>query len=294
MVISTKDRRDELRCAVESALAQDAKPEVLVIDDGSSDGTSDFVERAFPTVKVHRNMQSVGLIVARNRAAQMARGSILISLDDDAVFSTPTVVSQTLADIEGPRIGAVAIPHLDVNRSEGAHALRAPKNEEVWVTAVFRGTAYAIRRAVFIDLNGFREDFLHQGEEADFCLRMLGAGWWCRVGRADEIHHFESPHRDVTRMEVNGSKNELLHVWSNVPWPWAAPYMAVYAAKRIAYGLRVGRPVNQLRGIWRGLVAIARDPGTRRPVSQRTRRLDRRLRRAGMLALDSKGQLEDR
>lgn len=294
VVITTKDRREELPRALESALAQDAQPEILVIDDGSSDGTLEFVERTFPTVRVHRNPESVGLIAARNLAAGLARGRVLVSIDDDAAFSTSSVVSQTLEDIRAPGVGAVSIPHTDVNRPDGKIGPRAPSGDAVWVTAVFRGTAYAVRREVFLDLAGFRADFLHQGEEADFCLRLLDAGWWCRVGRADQIHHFESPHRDVTRMEVNGGKNELLHVWSNVPWPWAGPYMAVYAAKRIAYGFRVGRPVNQLRGIWRGLVAIARDPGKRRPVSQRARRLDRRLRRAKMLPLDARGQPEDR
>lgn len=293
VVITTKDRRDELRRAVESALAQDAEPEVLVIDDGSSDGTSDFVERNYPTVSVHRNPESVGLIIARNLAARLARGRVLISIDDDAVFSSPTVVSQTLEDITAPGIGAVAIPFVDVNSPSGHVTPRAPSADAVWITAVFRGTAYAVRRDLFLELGGFREDFLHQGEEADFCLRMIEAGWWCRVGRADQIHHFESLHRDTTRMEVNGARNEQIHAWSNVPWPWAGPYMAFYAAKRIRYGLRVGRLVNQLRGIWRGVVAIASDPGRRRPVSQRTRRVDRRLRRAKMLRLDANGQLED-
>lgn len=291
VVITTKDRRHELPRALDSALEQDARPEVLVVDDGSVDGTAAMVRKAYPTVRLVRNEQSVGLIAARNLAAKLARGEIIVSIDDDAAFSTPRVVTQTLADLEIGRVAAVAIPHVDVNRADGKLAQTAPKTGEVWVTATFVGTAYAIRRDVFLSLGGFREEFLHQGEEADLCLRLLDAGWWCRAGRADEIHHFESPHRDITRMEVNGRKNELLHVWSNVPWPWTALYMLAYVAKGIRHGFRVGRPGNHARGIAKGLAAIVRDDVPRSPVRHRTLRLDRRLRRSGRLPLREDGRL---
>ena len=90
-----------------------------------------------------------------------------------------------------------------------------------------------------------------------------------------------------------GARNELLHVWSNVPWPWAAPYLAGYAAKGVRHGFRIGRPRNQFRGIAKGLAAIARDPGQRRPVSRRALSIDRRLRREGMVPLDESGSLVD-
>ncbi len=94
-------------------------------------------------------------------------------------------------------------------------------------------------------------------------------------------------------MDVHVRKNELLHVWSNVPWPWAEPYLAGYAAKGVRHGFRVGRPKNQHRGIAKGLPAIGRDPGQRRPVSRRTMSIGRRLRREGMAPLDESGNLAD-
>lgn len=285
VVVTTKDRRDELPRALDSVLAQDAEPEVLVIDDGSSDGTADMVRNAYPGVRLHRNEQSVGLIAARNMAAEMASGDVLVSIDDDAAFSTPYVVSQTLRDISAPAIGAVSIPHADVMRPDGKRTERAPDGEEIWVTAVFVGTAYAIRRDVFLGLGGFRGDFVHQGEEADLCLRLLDAGWWCRVGRSDMIEHFESAQRNLDRMELYGRRNELLHVWANVPWPWTVPFMAVYAAKALRHGFATGRARVQLRGLRWGLRDIARGADHRRPVTHRTLIVDRRMRRRGMLPL---------
>src|SRR5215475_13689688 len=48
IIISTKNRSDDLRKTVESSLQQSANPEVLVLDDGSTDGTSDVIRNEFP------------------------------------------------------------------------------------------------------------------------------------------------------------------------------------------------------------------------------------------------------
>ena len=124
VVITTKNRRDELSAAIASALTQSAQPEVLVIDDGSTDGTSDMVRADFPAVRLERSTKSLGLIVQRNRAARLASGEIIFSLDDDAEFSTPGVVEQTLEDFDDPRIGAVAIPHVDMLTGHGVNQSR--------------------------------------------------------------------------------------------------------------------------------------------------------------------------
>ena len=56
IVITTKNRRDDLEKAIVSALAQkvEGSVEVIVIDDGSTDGTSEFVSAKFPQAKLHR------------------------------------------------------------------------------------------------------------------------------------------------------------------------------------------------------------------------------------------------
>ena len=166
VVITTKNRREELSRAVASALGQTARPEVLVMDDGSTDGTAVAIAAEFPSVKVHRSENSVGLIVQRNRAARLAANPIIFSIDDDAIFSTPNVVADTLRDFNHPRIGAVAIPFIDINRSPEVHQ-RAPEPEGIHVRYDFIGTAHALRRDVFLRLSGYREILFHQSEEED-------------------------------------------------------------------------------------------------------------------------------
>ena len=77
VVISTKNRRDELRVALGSCIAQDRALEILVIDDGSADGTSEMVRRDFPNARLARHESSKGLVVSRNEAAQLALSEVI-------------------------------------------------------------------------------------------------------------------------------------------------------------------------------------------------------------------------
>jgi glycosyltransferase involved in cell wall biosynthesis len=272
---------------VRSALAQRGGIEVLVIDDASTDGTAEMLASEFPEVRLHREPRPVGLIVARNHAAGLADAPVIVSIDDDAELPDPGIVERTLADFDAPAVGAVAIPHVDIGRPDGAWAPRAPDRDAVWVTSVFVGTAHAIRRDVFLALGGYRGEFVHQGEEDDLCLRMLDAGWWVRLGTAEPpIRHHVSPRRDLERMDVYGRRNLLLHLWLNVPGPAMPAYMAAYAAKSLLIAVRARRVRPALRGFARGITAIAQRLGDRRPVRRSTLRVDRRLRRERAVRLD--------
>lgn len=114
ILITTKDRKEELKRAVESALRQKDVCEVLVFDDGSADGTRELITTHFPSVKFERADKSLGIIGARNRAMRLATGSVVITIDDDCVFQSVDTVRDTLNYFKDHRIGAVAIPHINV------------------------------------------------------------------------------------------------------------------------------------------------------------------------------------
>ncbi len=85
--IPTKNRRVLLSKALESVLAQThTELEVLVVDDGSTDDTAEFLRSIGardPRVRVLRNDQSIGVCRSRNRAIRTAKGSFITGLDDD-------------------------------------------------------------------------------------------------------------------------------------------------------------------------------------------------------------------
>jgi GT2 family glycosyltransferase len=275
IAIVTRDRREELRAAVRSALDQDGHCEVVVVDDGSQDGSSEMLRREFPEVRVVRFEESAGLVTRRNNAAEAARADVIVSIDDDAVFSSNDIVKQTLNDFDHPRIGAVAIPYIDIGISPDEHQ-RAPDQEGRWMTSIFRGTAYAIRREVLRDLGGFNDVIFHQGEDWDLSLRILDAGYLIRLGRAAPIHHRASALRDRRKMDLYGRRNEVLISWTYFPAPWNVVYMLGYAARGIAVGLRIGRVAVMIEGVLAGVRDALAAP--RRPIGRAAFHFDQRAR----------------
>lgn len=285
VVITTKDRRDELRRALESAVVQrGVAVEVLVVDDGSSDGTSAMVAEEFPDVRLVTHRASRGLIGRRNEATALARGAIVVHVDDDAVLSSEDTVRVTVAEFDDPQVGAVAIPYVDVLHGPQVHQ-QAPA-PGIWAVDTFRGTAHALRRDVFLRLGGFREDLESHVEEPEYCLRLLDAGFVVRLGSATPIRHYDSPRRSPARNQHRIWRNNLVRAWSLVPFPW----LPGRVAKIVVAGLLAGRREGQTRAAASGLASgLARAPSEllrhRHPVGRRTYRVERRLRYAGPVRL---------
>lgn len=269
IVITTRNRRGELEKAVASALAQKVKggAETIVIDDGSTDGTSEMISGKFPQVKLHRFKTSRGLIVQRNHGARVAAAPIIFSIDDDACFTSETIVADVVRQFDRPVIGAVAIPFINVYQDADVIRQKAPDGSEFYICPSYIGTAHALRRDLFVQLGGYREELFHQGEEGDYCLRMLGAGYVVRLGRSDPIHHFESAWRDFRRMDLYGRRNNVLFGWHNVPAGILPAYLTATTCNGIMHGLRVGRPWTMMQGLGQGYCAIWQERKQRLPVS---------------------------
>ena len=84
VIIPTKNRKASLLRCLDSVFSQTLKPfEVIVVDDGSSVDTSQFVLKQFPGTKFIKNEKSYGGAVARNQGATAAEGEYIAFIDSD-------------------------------------------------------------------------------------------------------------------------------------------------------------------------------------------------------------------
>jgi hypothetical protein len=275
IVIVTRNRVLEVQRAVRSALNQGATFETIVIDDCSDDDTVDVIAREFPTVRLYESKRARGYIECRNFAASVARAGIIISIDDDAYFQGSRTARETVADFDSDLVGAVSIPVVD-----GAEEAAQDPTRDNCRLAVpcFRGTAYAVRRDLFLGLSGFRALFFHQVEERDFALRLLAAGYAIRTGTARRpIRHRASPTRDLPRLHIYSQRNVILHGTLNLPARQLPVWWAGMTAKGLLRGLRLRRPGRMARGLAVGFAHSVRYRHLRKPVSNEAYRLGRRL-----------------
>ncbi len=285
IVITTKNRKEDLRRAINSALAQDASCEVMVVDDASSDGTQEMVAREFPAVQLVCSERSWDCIVQRNRAAALARGTYIFSIDDDAEFSSSSVVSRTLSDFDHPRIGAVSIPHKDIKISSHFKTPVAPAPGR-WVVASFVGTAYAVRRDLFLELGGYCELLEHNTEEREFCIRLLNRGFVVRLGTAELILHHVSPIRNSWRGRMLERRNDICFAVLDVPFPHLLYHLPGTISSGLIFGVRTGCLRPTLAGYWNAAALCLHVWPIRRPVQGIIYRLTQRLNRQMLLPFE--------
>jgi glycosyltransferase involved in cell wall biosynthesis len=266
--IVTRNRINDLRRALDSCLRQtDVDLEILVYDDASTDATSEVVLKEFPSIRYFRSESQVGYIVLRNRGFREAIGKYIVSLDDDAFFSSNDCLRQIQQKWDAhPNAGALAISYLEPSRAEYAGFMQ--QSVDGSQLRNFIGCAHSIRRNVAIALGGYREYFVHQGEERDLCLRMLATGLEVRYVEVAPIVHLPSPQRNHGQLAYLGVRNTFLFSVLNAPFPTVLTRILSDAINLFRYKLN-------LRTLWRrgaivgaSLIDCMGFISRRRPVSR--------------------------
>jgi cellulose synthase/poly-beta-1,6-N-acetylglucosamine synthase-like glycosyltransferase/peptidoglycan/xylan/chitin deacetylase (PgdA/CDA1 family)/spore germination protein YaaH len=188
VLIAAYNEQPVIARTIAAVLANTLAPaEVIVVDDGSRDGTAEEVERAYgghPLVRLVRQANA-GKAQALNHAISLSRGDVLVCLDADTLF-TPDTLEQLVRHFADPRVGAVAGNVKVGNRVnvwtrwqalEYITSQNLDRRAYALLNAitVVPGAVGAWRRKAVIDAGAFRNDTL--AEDMDLTWRVRRAGW---------------------------------------------------------------------------------------------------------------------
>jgi glycosyltransferase involved in cell wall biosynthesis len=124
VVIPTKDRKELLGACLESLRRQTLAPsQLIVVDNGSSDGTAEFVRERFPGVIVAREARP-GVDRARNRGVAEATAPLVAFADDDVILP-PTWLESLAGCFDDPKVGGAGGPVYPLWPRESLPALLA-------------------------------------------------------------------------------------------------------------------------------------------------------------------------
>jgi glycosyltransferase involved in cell wall biosynthesis len=166
--------------------------EVIVVDDGSTDGTGDIArEYGFRVIAT----ENQGLGAARNTGWQAARGEIVAYIDDDARpdpqwlhYLAHTFMTTGHAAVGGPNAPPPESGGVEacVAAAPGGpiHVLMSDTEAEHTP-----GCNFAVRREVLARLGGFDPRFRVAGDDVDICWRILEGGWMIGYSPAALVWH---------------------------------------------------------------------------------------------------------
>lgn len=248
--------------------------EVIVVDNGSTDESVAMVQREYPDVQLLALPENYGFVVACNRGAALARGEVLVMLNNDTEAEPGWLEALCRALEAHPEAGAAASKLLLFDRRDTLHSAGdilgpdfMPANRGVWEVDrgqydhdpwVFGacGGAAAYRRTVWEQLGGFDERLYMYLEDVDLAWRMQQAGWRTLfVPEARVYHHLSATGGGRIASYYVGRNTVLLHRRYLQPHQWlrALPGHArvVWQALRAWRG-EAARA--RLLGIWHGLL----------------------------------------
>lgn len=181
--------------------------EVILVDNGSTDGSADWVRANFPDAHLLENCENVGFARGNNQGVAAARGKYVAFLNNDtrvdsrwlselvtAVTSSPGVAcaaSKILSwdgrtvDFVGGRLNFYGfgfqidygLPHVNGNYNEERNLLFAC------------GAAMLVDRAVFLDVGGFDEDYFAYFEDVDLGWRLWLMGYSVVFAPRSIVYH---------------------------------------------------------------------------------------------------------
>ena len=225
VVVITHQRRAELLLAVERLLALPEQPHVVVVDNGSTDGTAEAVRAEHPWVELIASPTNLGA-VGRNLGVARLDTPYVAFCDDDTWWEPGSL--RTAADtFDAHSRLAVLTARILVEPGSTEDPIVAELRDSPVVGAdwlpgpalgSFLAGASVLRREAFDEVGGFSERLWLGGEEELMAGDLAAAGWELCYLPALTVHHQASTARDPHKRRADGIRNTLWTTWLRRPF----------------------------------------------------------------------------
>jgi len=267
--ITTHNRRAEVERTLAQITTLAPQPdEVVIVADGCTDGTVEFVRERRPDARLIVHEKSRGSIPSRNEMAHATSCDVFLSLDDDSY----PIETDAIARIRGlfEKNTRLAVAEFPQRTDENPASLSATDFGAAKFIGSYANSGAAIRTTAFREIGGYADFFFHAYEEPDFALRCANAGWQVRFEPSITVrHHFTSLQRNEIRTHQRHARNELWSVLLRCPMPQLLAVAPFRVWRQFSYACKRGWSWvwREPRWWWQCLGGIGRCLGARSPLA---------------------------
>lgn len=276
--------------------------EVILVDNGSIDGSLEYVSITFPDVRLISLPVNRGFTGGNNEGFRQSNGSLIVLLNNDASLKEDWLERMVDVIDSDDRLGSCAskiiIDGTDLLDSAGdifTTAFTGTKLGELQKAGDFTAPRFVTgpcaaaaiyRRSMIEEIGFFDDDFFLNHEDTDLNLRAWIAGWCCRfVPDAVAYHKVSSSIGNLSDISVYFFSRNSLWVWvKNVPFP----LLLIYFPQRILYEINSFINLCLIRGKWRPFFCGKMDAIRGMPsMWQKRRQLSKLKKRSNIQIADS-------
>ncbi|CAM3967183.1 glycosyltransferase family 2 protein [Bordetella bronchialis] len=283
IVVLTYNRRQEVLGNLARLHRDHPGVPIIVVDNGSADGTAEAVAAAFPALTLIRAPGNLGA-AGRNLGVAAAATPYVAFCDDDTCWESGALEQAERLLDAAPRAGVInacvlvgPTGRVDSTCDIMARSPLGPGPAGTMRLLGFMAGACVMRRAAFLQAGGYEPRFFIGGEETVLALDLATLGWEMLYAGRVRTWHLPSPQRDRPRRVHLLSRNAIWAAWLRLPARsaiaetlsvlgtaarrGAATRVALSALAGAAWVARHRRRIPDHVEHWRQLVAIGPAPG---------------------------------
>ncbi|HIE02807.1 MAG TPA: glycosyltransferase family 2 protein [Thiotrichaceae bacterium] len=207
--------------------------EVIAVDNGSTDGTKDFLQTQADWIRVVFLPTNTG-IAGYNEGFKQAKGDYLLVLDDDSHPVDNITLDRLIQCLDTrPDIGVVAC-RIESMKGQAVYTWHLPKNDAPGPSMAFVGCGFAIRRTLFEKIGWYPGEFFIYQNEIEVAIQVMRLQYKIYYDPCCRVIHRQSPEgRTNWRQVYYPTRNTIWLIRRYFPFPMAAYLIA----SRLCFGL---------------------------------------------------------
>lgn len=244
-----------LRPCLASVVASEYRHfEIIIVDNGSTDGSLDFIREQMPSIRLIENRRNLGYSAGNNQGFALAKGEYIAALNNDTVVEPAWLNDPIKYFNNDPQLGVVGCRLMDSNKPgyiDGLfHVVKFdlgllpyavgqkfdnanPRMSRPGFVISVHGGAAIYRKKMLDELKGFDETYWAYYEEGDLCMRAFFHGWKCLYAPSAIVYHkgAASFNRTSEKYLYLLARNRLLFIFRNYPISliiWHLPYLMFF------------------------------------------------------------------
>jgi GT2 family glycosyltransferase len=270
----TYNRKDRIAALLRAVQEQTYQPvEYIVVDNASTDGTSELIAAQFPQVRLVRSLQNTGTF-AYDLGVKAARGKYLLVMDDDGLPASRTWIGDVVEHFQAnDRLGAVSctVRMQDTGRIAHDSPQFVPTGDSVdgYPCVAYNGTGAGLRAAAVRSLDSIYPCiYFRSWIELHLCTNLLRSGWQVRHFPEIEVWHCRPSGSSIPVVSYYGLRNYYWYVSQFYPWPALTSAVIRHFGTGLKFVSGRKTPMRVfLRASRDALVALPRVAAGRTPIS---------------------------